>query len=742
MAMMICTAAVCGGLAPAALAQPAVAAAKQSVEKDLDNLANVLNDENATVDERDEAARRLLSRKSDESKRILLSVLTSVGNRQGQLAVARAIGESSGNDPGFIDPLFAMIGPDRGLTDAAVDALATYKGNRQVLSRLIDLANSREQAGAVRIDCIHALGTLDEKRAAQTLMSILTSDEEAAGIRSAAANALAELTGNRQNDLDLQRWQEWWNANADESDAQWREKLLDERSARLSQLQTRYTQLSEEVQNVLTDQYQLVPDLEKPDLLMRYLKADEPVIRALGARLVFDDVISNRSITDEVRQRLRKMVGDSSPAVRLQVAITLRALNDSEALDALLAQLAQETDPNVKAAIARALAPMRDLRVVPELRKVLHDPSYTAASAAAEALSELAPLMLQRDPKMAAAVTDDLKQVLQKSSDSPGSAALKEAVVQAMASLRQPSLAPVFYKMLTTPEPAGVRRWAIVGLGDLKDSNASDLIINSIDDPDASVRLAAVDALANVGSFENGELLYRRMNQSIEPDATVRDHAWHVLADLLKGAPPQQLSVWADRFSADPAKRIVVLKILAKKQLDNKQLDDLAYTQQNIGECLMKLTDPADAAGYFRQALDYWAKKNEERFTAGLTQQLINALLRAHEYTEAIQFGSSLIQADKSQQMTVGPAIRTEAERLRDTGDLQSALVLIDQAKKMDPPLDPRYAHDLDDIASGIRRKLSGQTTTQPESSRFTSRGAGAVVYRAIGPGNLVRLIP
>lgn len=705
-AVIVCLAATLG-----VATWPAPAARGQNVEQDLQQLAGVLNDENVRPEDRDEAARRLVSRQSPQARQILLSVLVSVGNRDGQLAVARALASSSNNDPQFIVPLFALLGPDRALTDAAADALATYKTNPQVLSRLVDLINARQQPAPLRIACIRALGTLNEKRAAQTLVGLLTSDEEAAEIRTAAADALVQLTGLRENGQDVQRWQQWWNQRADESEDQWRQSLLNERSARLSELQARYSKLVDEVRNVLTDQYQLVPDVEKPDMAMRFLKADEPVIRALGAKLVFDDTISNRTIVPAIRQQLRKMVGDSSPQVRLEVATTLRALNDAGALDALLAQLPQERDPQVKAAIAEAIAPIHDLRAVPELRKLLGDESFVAAQAAAEAIAELAPLIVQEQPAVATQIGTELNTLLKKDASSPGAAGLAEAIVEAMASLNQPTLEPTFYHLLTSNQPPGVKRWAIHGLAALKDSNSLDLIINSLDDPDPSVRLEAVNALAAVGTFENGDLLYHRMTPTEEPDESVRDAAWDVLSKLLQGAPAQQLSAWADRFSDDPAKRVVVLKILAEKQQENHADDDLAYTRQNIGESLMKIDHPAEAADYFRQALDYWSKKNEERFTAGLTQQLITALLRAHEYPDAIQFGSSLIQTDRSQQMTVGPAIRTEAERLCDTGDLQSALVLIDEAKKMQPALDPRYAHDLDDIATEVHKKINDAGT-------------------------------
>src|SRR5207249_8887309 len=88
------------------------------------------------------------------------------------------------------------------------------------------------------------------------------------------------------------------------------------------------------------------------------------------------------------------------------------------------------------------------------------------------------------------------------------------------------------------------------------------------------------------------------------------------------------------------------------------------------------------------------------------------ALLKAHQYVQAVQFSGNLIKGDAGQQQTVGPAIRTEAERLRDANDLKSAWDLIQAAKKMDPPLSPRYSHDLDEIESEVRRRMASDRTT------------------------------
>jgi HEAT repeat protein len=703
-------------------AQPATTAPlAETIQKDMEQLSATLFDESAKQEERDESARRLIARQTPQANEILRNALVSAGNRGAQLAAARALGTDNRPDPNLIDPLFALLGPDRALTEAAAQALTQYKGDSGVISRLIRIVSARQQPEAVRGAVARALGTFLDKRAAQTLIELLRGDESQA-MHTAAAAALMEMTGLVENGQDVQKWEQWWNSSGGKDEADWRLALLTERAGRLAQVERRYSQLTDEVRTLLADQYQILPAAQQAAMILRYLRSSEPVIRSVGARLVFDDAVNNHTISAATREQLRKMVGDSSPQVRIEVAGALRALNDANALDALLSQSAQETDPDVRAALARAIGPIRDLRALPEMQRLVHDPSYAVAAAAAEAIAALGPQIRAKDPALALKTANDLKQILETRTGDAGSLALREAVVEAMGSLREPTLLSTFYTLLRPRESTQVRRSALKALGDMRDPNSVDLVINSLDDPDASVRLEAVEALGKVGSFEHAQALYRRLNPAEESDSSVRERAWRVLQALLPAAPKDQLSAWADRFNAEPSRRLIILKSLADKQLKDKEDERLAYTRQNIGETLMLLSQPADAAGYFRDALDYWNSRGRERMVnEGLISQLLGALLKARQYAQAAEFGSKLIKEDVGQQQTVGPALRTEAERLRDANDLKAALELIGEAKKMNPPLSPRYFRDLEDIESEVRRRMA--TDARPTSGPQSARG-------------------
>src|SRR5207302_644807 len=126
--------------------------------------------------------------------------------------------------------------------------------------------------------------------------------------------------------------------------------------------------------------------------------------------------------------------------VRIEVAGALRALNDASALHPLLTQLGQEPQSDVRAALVKAIGPIRDLIALPALRKLLGDPSYAVAEAAADAIKELGTQIREKQSDMLVPLAAELKGVLDSRTGDPASGRLREALVNAMAPLRQLSL--------------------------------------------------------------------------------------------------------------------------------------------------------------------------------------------------------------------------------------------------------------------------------------------------------------
>lgn len=708
------------------------AAPTPAVDKDLRQQESILTGEGATPEEREEAARKLVSRSTPEATRILKDVLEAQGNPKGQLAVARALVGDTTPDGEFVDPLFALMGPTNRLaTDAAAAALANYKGNKAVLDRLVTLvrAEPQEQNKTVRATVSRTLGTMLEKRAAEALVIVLTRPDEPQIVRDAAADGLVRMTWLRENGRDAARWQQWWTANKDKSEDRFRLELVDRTSLHMEQVDAAMRQLTAGIVKVLSEQYQAAAD--KPATLMHYLKASESAIRATGVRIVQEEFQNGRNVSALVSQQLRSMVGDSSAEVRLAVASTLRALNDAEALPSLLAQVVQEPEPEVRAEIVRALGLSGEMTAAEQLVRMLDDKATVVVDAAVTALTTLPLKLGDANPELAKVASAKLKALLLQRGSAVGNQGLREKIVAAMAKLRDPNLLPIYRTLLTGRKESALTRVAALGaLEALGQHGAGDLAREAAaDENDASVRWAAVRALAPVASREDTELLWRRFDPRTEPlDDSVREAAWQVFASLLPSAPAKWLADQSERLGGEQfrnetgrQKLLQLQQALADrytkdpgetKEERRQSAESLALTQQNIGRTLMLLKQPEKAAVYFKFAFDYWAAQPQQMVTEGLIKDTLGAFLAARKWTDACQFGLSVIGLDKRQQENVGSIIQTEAARLKQDGKLEDAKGLLVEATKLniEGPLGER----LKEILNAVEKEIQIKTGRTP----------------------------
>lgn len=693
-------------------------ATQSAIQSDLQSLSATLKDDAAPQSQRDEAALRLISRHDPQSPQILLDVL-KFDDRGGQLAVARAAADHPVPDPDFINALFALFGADRSLNEAAAQALAALRDDPEVINRLAATALSAQQREGVRLASIRAIGSVAEKQTAWILVeNLLGNQQESDVIRRAAADAMARMAGLPTYERDFQQWQAWWEINNRKSDADFKADLLPATSARLDQLQRRHGQLIDELGMLLVEQYQAAPDVRKAEILGRYLSSAQPQVKTVGARIIYQNATDAKPLAPEVKEQLRTLIGDSSGDVRLAVAEALQAINDPGAVEALVAQLSQEPIPQIRAALARALVPVRDIRAIPEFLKLLSDSSIEVAEAAADGLKQLGPVLRDKDPRLAGQVGRELLNMLEQRTGDPQTADLRVAAIDAMAALRQESLLGTFSRLLNLREPMLVRRAALRALGELRDNRAADPIARWLDEePEAGVREAAVIALGDTATFGFAEVLYRRMEPRVESEPSVRNRAWLIFQSLLPTATPEQLADWAHRFRADPEKQLQIYLELVNQLVKIKQEQELALTRENIGAIYMQLGRPAEAATYFGSALDYWkGQKKEGIITVRLIESLMESRLKARQYSEAREFAEQTVREDPSHQQTMGTKIRAEAETLKNAGELDNALLLIEEAKKMDPPLPDLYREQLQKIEKEIR-----QIQTEKNAARSTA---------------------
>jgi HEAT repeat protein len=722
-------------VAAAMLAAPEAAPAQtvrdqidEYAQRDIEALKSVLarptaaNDLEAQV-EKEEAAKRLVSRGSVMARQALYDALLDVGNPGSQYAAAIALAGDPKPDPQFVTPLFTLLGADARLTEAAAAALGNYKTNPDVLGRLSSMARS-DRPREVRIAVIKALGTLLDRAAAETLINLLLNTDEHLSIRTAAADALAMMTGLRENNHDPQLWRLWWEANRNKDDIRWRASLLDSRAARFDQVNTRLREATTEISRLLTAQYGTVLDQEKRrELLMQYLKSSEPTIRATGARIVANEAIQSVRHPASIRNQIIAMVGDSSTDVRLAIAQTLYTLNEDQALDALLSQLAQEQDGQVRTAIVKALAPIGSAKAIPMLLRVLETASPQSATAAAEALEDMGREVIAKDPQLAARVAAALRTAYAQRND-PALANLRQAIVEATVPIRDTSdaMREFYFERLRPSDnsPVGIRVAALRGLGELGDKRTADFIVQTaLSDRNETIRLEAVRALSTTATFEQANALFERLSDESE---VVRKQAWDVLWSLFPLATKEQLNIWQGRFVEQPERQLRVLQVLAQRQQEDNDHENYAYTQQRLGETYMKLTpsDPARAANHFFIALSYWESRGDEGMvTLQLIRDYFRALLDSRQYDKAAEFAATRIAKDVKLQDDFGSLIRDEVQDLEKASRDDDALKLIEEAGKMNPSLDARYTSVLEQTRTRImERRQKDPATDGPQSAQ------------------------
>jgi HEAT repeat protein len=715
---------------------PAQTAPIRALPGDVRELAAILKSPSAGQPDRDEAARRLVAIHSDAARAAARTALADLSSRRGQLAIARALAAIAEPDPSLIDPLFALITGESPYTEAAIAALSNYR-RPEVGARLLELGRDadHQQREPTRLAAIAALGAASDKPTAQALVAILSNEQESTTIRAAAADALSAMSGITGNGRDPAKWQAWWNAQKDKDDAAFARQMLEAQAARLTRLRFRFARLMDENQTLLADIYQSTPDRAREGVLLRFLKADEASTRAVGVRLIRDEFAQNRPIPAAAKAQLRQMVADSSSDVRIQVARALWELNDASAYDALVAQLASESDEQVRSALADALVPIRDLKVISILVNLLKDPSVDVVQTAAKGLAELGKESnlgpdIRKDLNLVARMSTELRGAFGRAAGSAAGGDLRAALIDAMAPLRNGELRVIFNNGLQAGQPVAVRRASARALGSLGwasqplAAGAADTLINSLDeDADEGVRLEALDGL-KAATFEYAEKIYEHLKSPTESPA-VRQRAWDVLCALFPKADASQLNRWADRFMDDPPRRYIILMQLAEMLQKKEDFSQLATVQQNLGDTLMRMNDPENAAIFFDRALQYYqAKKPTDLMTTGsLIDQRMEALLASKQYDKAAAFAAEAIAANQQNQQTMGPKIRNQADKLSKSEDYQGALALIRATKKMNPPLAEVFLGQIQIIEEEARRHVakSGPAT----SSSAVGSGAG-----------------
>jgi HEAT repeat protein len=719
---------------PPADAQPATEPATpasslspgQELNEYLDRLTKSLNQ--APQSQRDEAAQRLVEIGSFQTQTKIGDALQE-GDERTQSACARAIANGRAADPRWRVPLLQLLDKDH-LVDAAAHALARYDWDPSTYTPLIERARNRQQAA--RRSIVNALGQIVQKPVAEELLAIVSDPTEDVDTRSAAAQSLQELSGQNGFDVDAHRWQKWWNDRAAAKADDWRTQVLSEQHPMLERQQAanaaELPRFKAAIGSQLARQYDRLPPAEKLRNLLGLLKDDDANVREIGVDFVSSAINAGQPVPDEIHRQLIELVGDASQDVRDQAVNVLRNLGDRKALDALLVQLQIEPSNRVKLSLLKAIAiaGIDNAKSVAVVEQSVQDPSPVVAAGAARTLGALAGL-IRANPVQSKQMFDALRKMMEDRTGAPGMPVtepglteLRAALVGAMARLSPDApleSGDLFPQLLNPNESPDVRRAALQGLAALgprsKDEIAREL--DPANEPDPLVREAAASALGQVGwSFDSAQELDKRIHPRYEPEASVREAARRSLQNILPAAPVQDLSAYADLYSRDKeVDRPRELELAVRQELAKKvKGQGLAVEQQRIGDIALQLTPPRYdlAVASLGKALKYWegAQPPQPSTVARLVQELERSLLRSGQYREAVQFGGQEIARDPVNQDFIGPEILNVLQDLMDKGKngdaaaYKAARDLINEALKMNPPLDAQRLFRLNEQKDGI----------------------------------------
>lgn len=336
-----------GSQAQVAEANAVPSAGVRSASDDADLLASPLSDLTA----RSAAADRLLASPSPEARAVVQRLLVEPAAGPGtpidpnwpnpDLVVLRRIAAMSSAPPWLLDPLKHRIAQ---LDEPTIPTPAT--GTSEIRRAVF------EAAASIRTrECVHWL----IEQAGRTDRSEV------------ACRALVRLTGRSEFGLDANRWALWFGQVAWVSDAEWRRVLAEGLASRADDLAAQRDRLLERVLASARRAYSAAESpADRSTLLVQYLQDPQPDIRLLGLSLARQELANARRLDPNVGEAARKLLSDPRPSVRRDAVELVAILTPpgspltdpriSDSVAVFSASLTAESDPDVAAALLRAVA--------------------------------------------------------------------------------------------------------------------------------------------------------------------------------------------------------------------------------------------------------------------------------------------------------------------------------------------------------------------------------------------------
>lgn len=684
---------------PAAQISPTRAADDSQRLADLLALVEAQN----TPQARRTGARELLRSGMDGVPQRLAAILSST-NKQARIAVALAVSDLPQNfDPAYVDPLVAMLADGDGeVRSAAIGGLGAWRGDGLVpkLQRLlVDPATPRHG----KLAALDALGRMTQRGAVDALFAALDGDEELAR---AALAALCEATAmSFATPADARRW---WNETRDAPLAAWQQMQI-ERLVRQSSLAAKKVrELESRLAATLRDNFARAAEPDRAALLNSYLSDATELVRLVGVEIAQSQIHDGRPLSVETMDLLRGLLRASEKSIRAAAARAIAGVRDRSDAERMLQLLATEQDADVRDAAIYAIGYTGGSECVAPLVAIFQQERSTEheAATALGRLAERGGLDDAAREQLAAALLTRFR------SAQRDEATLRERLIRSMARTADGRFRQVMIDAMDRREPANVRIAAIRGAAALADPRADgptpttasasapardarevvDAIAAVAVDPDAAVRRAAVEVLADVGSTDpHAQALWAHSWSPLETDEAIRAAAWRGATRLLASRTPRDLDGFIARIPEPPparTQRALDLLRAAERSLTAvpgaNGKEDLGRIRLRIARACTELSMLDEASAGYRDALRDLASARSADTTACAVELTLYAL-REGRYDAA----AAACLTESGAQIAAEPwwaALRDELERLTQRASAGRALAACTALAAEPPP--------------------------------------------------------
>jgi len=612
----------------------------------LQNCRDGIVDPQARPEERRRWINQLLAFDTPASRELVTDLLGLQNRSEIQQAICEVLGVQASAAPHrlaaeFVDPLVGLLGSSQdSLRRAAVSALARFP-HPEATNQLCSLAGDAKASTPTRLAAIDALASkVDRREVVDALVSQLDADMPAITDRVIAA--LRPLT-NEDFDNDVTRWRAWWSEKSKLGAEAWladqlqiyRDRLRrirDEYDAYRAAASQRHEALAAKLGEFQRDYFRSINTVDQNSRLVAWLNDPLEEVNRTSLGLIRARIADEgRRPEGEVLSALLARMKTGTPGIRRDVLLIVQTLDDPTVIDAVLAQLAIESDTQTRQAILRAVGRLNDAKALPALvAEVSAQASDACVREAAIAIGHIATGLEERESlKDAVPAIKNRYQSL-----AADDATSKAALLSAMAGMADPQFADEFLAAIESDD-VDILRPAIRGLRAIRNHSKTTRMRALSAHADPLIRLAAVEALGELAAEDvDLESLLTRLNPSIESSDTVRDAAWRSVRGLLAVKPVAEQIEAAARLREVPELEIAFLTDLAQRlSPNNGHATDLDMVYDRLGTLQFVTGRYADAAKNLRSLYEVRAAiPTKERVSAGI--RWLDALLRIPGYPQ------------------------------------------------------------------------------------------------------------